>query len=108
MHFAPAPEVIVLLLVSSVKLIAEIALLALVGQWLLGLLAGRKREENFFYRLLQVLTNPFTRTVRAITPRVVLDRHVPLATLLLMAVVWLVATVAKVNICVQIGMEACR
>ena len=60
MHFAPAPGVIVLLLVSSVKLIAEIALLALVGQWLLGLLAGRKREENFFYRLLQVLTNPFT------------------------------------------------
>nr|WP_301334605.1 YggT family protein [Variovorax dokdonensis] len=97
-----------MLLASSVKLIAEIALLALIGQWLLGLLAGRKREENFFYRLLQVLTQPFTRVVRAITPRIVLDRHVPLATLLLLAVVWLVATLAKVNICMQIGVQACR
>jgi hypothetical protein len=98
----------VLLLASSVKLIAEIALLALLGQWLLGLLAGKRRDENFFYRLLDILTKPFVKVVRAITPRVVLDRHVPLATLLLMAVVWLVATVAKVNICMQIGMEACR
>ena len=97
-----------LLLASSVKLIAEIALLALLGQWLLGMLAGKRREENFFYRLLQVLTNPFTKAVRAITPRVVLDRHVPLATLLLMLVIWLLATLAKVNICMQIGMEACR
>ena len=71
-----------LLLASSVKLIAEIAVLALIGQWLLGLLAGRNREGNFFYRVLQVMTNPFVKTVRAVTPRVVLDRHVPLATLL--------------------------
>jgi len=98
----------VLLLVSSVKLVAEIAVLALLGQWLLGLLAGRRRDQNFFYRLLQVLTQPFTRVVRAITPRIVLDRHVPLATFLLLAVVWLVATVSKVNLCLQMGMQACR
>jgi hypothetical protein len=98
----------VLLLASSVKLIAEIALLALIGQWLLGLLAGRRREENFFYRLLQVLTQPFTRVVRAITPRVVLDRHVPLATLMVLVVVWVVSTLAKVNICLQMGVQACR
>ena len=81
-----------LLLVSSVKLIAEIAILAMVGQWLLGLLAGRRRQENFFYRLLQVLTDPFVKVVRAITPRIVLDRHIPLATLLLMLAVWLAAS----------------
>jgi len=98
----------VLLLVSSVKLVAEIAVLALLGQWLLGLLAGRRRDQNFFYRLLQVLTQPFTRVVRAITPRIVLDRHVPLATFLLLALVWLVATVSKVNLCLQMGMQACR
>lgn len=97
-----------LLLVSSVKLVAEIAVLALLGQWLLGLLAGRRRDQNFFYRLLQVLTQPFTRVVRAITPRIVLDRHVPLATFLLLALVWLVATVSKVNLCLQMGMQACR
>jgi len=98
----------VLLLASSVKLIAEIALLALAGQWLLGLLAGNKREGNFFYQLLQVLTNPFIKVVRLITPRLVLDRHIPLATALLLLSVWLFAIVAKVNICMQRGVNVCN
>ena len=50
-----------LLVVSSVKLVAEIALMALAGQWLLGLLAGPKRDTNFFYQLLQVVTRPFVK-----------------------------------------------
>jgi hypothetical protein len=98
----------VLLLASSVKLIAEIALLALAGQWVLGLLAGSRRDQNLFYRLLQVLTNPFVKTVRFITPRFVLDRHIPLAAFVLLASIWLAATVAKINLCLQIGVQACR
>lgn len=97
-----------LLLASSVKLIAEIALLALAGQWVLGLLAGSRRDQNLFYRLLQVLTNPFVKTVRFITPRFVLDRHIPLAAFVLLASVWLAATIAKINLCLQIGVQACR
>ncbi len=97
-----------LLLASSVKLVAEIALLALAGQWVLGLLAGSKRDQNLFYRLLQVLTNPFVKTMRLITPRFVLDRHIPLAAFVLLASVWLVATIAKINLCLQIGVQACR
>lgn len=97
-----------LLLASSVKLIAEIALLALAGQWVLGLLAGSRRDQNLFYRLLQVLTNPFVKTVRFITPRFVLDRHIPLAAFVLLASIWLAATVAKINLCLQIGVQACR
>jgi hypothetical protein len=98
----------VLLLASSVKLIAEIALLALVGQWLLGLLAGARRHQNLFYRLFEVLTQPFIKAVRVISPRFVLDRHIPLAAFLLLAVIWFVATVAKINLCLQIGVQACR
>ncbi len=75
-----------LLFVSSVKLIAEIALLALAGQWLLGLLAGQKRDKNFFYRTLAVLTDPFIKGARLITPRVVLDRHIPLVAFLLLVI----------------------
>ena len=97
-----------LLLASSVKLLAEVALLALVGQWVLGLLAGRRREQNFFYQLLQVVTSPFVKAVRLVTPRFVLDRHIPLAAFLLLVVVWLLATIAKINLCVQIGVQACR
>lgn len=96
------------MLASSIKLIAEIALLALAGQWLLGLLAGSRRNDNLFYRLFQVLTGPFVKAVRLVTPRFVLDRHIPLAAFLLLAVIWFVSTVAKINLCLQTGMQACR
>jgi hypothetical protein len=97
-----------LLLVSVIKLIAEIALLAFAGQFVLGLLAGAKRADNFFYRFFDVLTKPFVRVTRAITPRVVLDRHVPLAAFVALLSVWLIATIAKVNVCLEIGMELCK
>jgi hypothetical protein len=97
-----------LLLVSSIKLVAEIALLSLAGQWLLGLLAGAKRDSNFFYRLLAVLTGPFVRGARWLSPKIVLDRHVPLVAFLLLSFVWVFATVTKVQLCLEIGVEACR
>ena len=97
-----------LLAVSAVKLVAEIALMALLGQWLLGLLAGQKRETNMFYQTLGVLTKPFVKGVRLITPRVVIDRHVPLATGLLLFMVWVAATLTKINLCVEIGVQACQ
>jgi hypothetical protein len=97
-----------LLIVSSLKLLAEIALLAMCGQFVLGLLAGAKREKNFFYTLLQVLTRPFVKGTRLITPRVVLDRHIPLAAFLLLGMVWVVVTLVKINLCLQIGVAQCR
>jgi hypothetical protein len=97
-----------LLLVSICKLVAEIALLALAGQWVLGLLAGAKREQNLFYQLLQMATKPFVYATRAITPKLVIDRHVPLVAFLLLSFAWIVATWAKINICLQIGVEQCR
>ena len=97
-----------LLFVSAVKMIAEIALMALLGQWVLGLLAGRKRESNFFYQLLGILTKPFVKGVRMITPQAVLDRHIPLATFVLLSMTWFVATLTRISICVEIGIQACR
>lgn len=97
-----------LLVVSSIKLVAEIALLALAGQFLLGLLAGSRRDSNLFYQLLKMVTNPFVKGARWLSPRLVLDRHVPLVAFLLLAFVWLFATMAKVQICLEIGVQQCR
>lgn len=97
-----------LLLVMAVKLVAEIALMALLSQWVLGLLAGAKRETNMFYKLLQVITGPFIKVTRMISPRFVLDRHVPLGAFLLLSVVWFVAVITKINLCLQLGPGACR
>jgi hypothetical protein len=97
-----------LLLTSALKLIAEIALMAMAGQWLLGLLAGAKRESNFFYQLLGVVTRPFTKLARLISPRIVLDRHIPLAAFLMLVSLWVVVTIVKINICLQIGVQQCQ
>jgi hypothetical protein len=98
----------VLLFVSALKLIAEIALMALLGQWLLGMLAGAKRETNFFYRMLQTMTQPFVRIARLLSPRIVLDRHLPLVAFLLLAFGWFVVTTIKINLCLELGVEACK
>jgi len=98
----------VLLLVEMLKLLSEIALLCLAGQWVLGLLAGAKREQNLFYQLFQVLTKPLVFGARLISPKVVLDRHVPLVAFLVLTFIWVVATISKINICVQIGVHLCK
>lgn len=97
-----------LLLVSSLKLIAEIALMAFAGQWLLGILAGTKRDTNLFYRLLKVVTDPFIRGARWISPRIVIDRHLPLVAFLLLSFLWLVTTLFKVQLCLEAGVHTCR
>lgn len=97
-----------LLLIEILKLLAEIALMALAGQWVLGLLAGRRRNENLFYQLFQVLTRPLIAGARLISPRVVLDQHLPLVAFLLMVFVWIVATITKIDICVRMGVHLCK
>lgn len=97
-----------LLLASTVKLVAEIALMALLGQWLLGLLAGARRDQNLFYNLLKVVTGPFVRLARWVSPAVVIDRHVPLVAFLLLAFAWMFATLWRIRHCVEIGVHLCR
>ncbi len=97
-----------LLFVEVVKLLAEIALLCLAGQWVLGLLAGKRRDQNLFYQLFQVLTRPVLRGARLLSPRVVLDQHLPLVAFLLLFFIWLVATITKIDICVRIGVHLCK
>jgi hypothetical protein len=94
--------------VSTIKLIAEIALLALFGQWVLGLLAGAKKDTNLFYQILQIVGKPFVVAARVITPKQVIDRHVPLVAFLLLLFIWLAATLMKIRICLQIGVELCK
>jgi cytochrome b561 len=90
------------------QLVLYIALLALLGQGALYVLAGPKRENNFFYQLLQIVSKPFTLLVRKITPRQVADKHVPVVTFFLLLVIYAVVTFEKIGLCVESGMEGCR
>ena len=95
-------------LVLSIKLIAEIALLALFGQWGLGLVLGASQQRNPFYGLLQLLGRPWDRAARWISPERVAERHVPVVAFLLLLLVWMAASVVKIKICLQIGVALCK
>ena len=102
------PNAPMLFLISAVKLITEVALLALVGQWVLGLLAGKRRDQNFFYQLLLLMGKPFVRAARLVTPNLVLERHLPLVAFLILAFIWMGVTLTKVNHCLKIGVALCQ
>ena len=97
-----------LTLLKAVQLVLYIALLSLLGQAVLYTLAGAKRDSNFFYKLLQVVSKPFTVPTRWLTPRKVADHHVPVVTFFLLVLVYAVVTFEIVNLCVQAKMEGCR
>lgn len=93
---------------NLVQLILYIPLLALLGQGLLFVLAGQRRSTNFFYQLLQLMSKPFTGVVRRLTPAKVADEHVPFVTFFLVLIAYAVVTFEKIDLCVRIGMEACK
>lgn len=93
---------------TTVKLLAEIALLALLGQWMVGVLAGANRASNPVYRVLQLVGRPWLRTARWLSPRVVADRHLPWVAGFLLLLAWVLAAFVKVAICLQIGLMLCR
>lgn len=90
------------------QLVLYIALLALLGQGLLFVLAGAKRENSVFYKLLQTLAKPFTGLVRKVTPPQVADQHVPVVTFFLLLVVYAIVTFEKIDTCIALKMVGCK
>jgi hypothetical protein len=89
-------------LVIILKALAEVALFAFLGQGILYLFAGAKRETNFVYTTFKMLTSPVTKVTRLITPRVILDRHVAFVAFFLLLLVWIGLTIAKISLALGI------
>jgi len=88
-------------LIVAAKALVEIALLAGVGRFILGLLAGKQKEQNLFWQMLDIMVRPLHKTVRAVTPGAILDSHIPLATNTLLVMGWFVLTILKIEQCVN-------
>jgi hypothetical protein len=89
-------EIIVIL-----KALTEVAGVAFLGQGVLWVIAGAKREQNVVYKLFKTLTSPVTRVTRAITPRVIIDAHIGLVAFFLLAVLWVMLTAAKIALVLE-------
>ena len=89
-----------LFIVTVLRALVELAGCFMLGQGLLYLLAGRRRNENFIYQLFALLTRPVIRLTRIITPRFVRDDHIPIAAFLLLVWLWIGLAMAKRYICI--------
>ena len=80
------------------KGLTEVAGVAFLGQGVLWLIAGSKRDQNLFYNLFKTLTSPVTRVTRAITPRIIIDAHIGLVAFFLLMVLWAALTAFKIKL----------
>ena len=77
-----------LLAAQSMVLVAGLALL---GQLVVGMFNWRARQQNIVYRTFQLIASPVVKLVRLVTPKVVLDQHIPIAAFMVLffAYFWL-------------------
>ncbi|HEX5637816.1 MAG TPA: hypothetical protein VFY78_12050 [Gammaproteobacteria bacterium] len=88
-----------LFIVSALKAVVEVAGMALLGQGLIGLLAGKAKQGNFVYRIFLVITTPIYRLARALSPRFIADAHMGLASFFIVFWLWVGLVYAKGYVC---------
>jgi hypothetical protein len=83
---------------GTIQLVVAIALMALIGQAILYVLAGENREKNLFYQIVRIIPSPFVKLFRLITPRTFEDRFIPFATFCGLAAIflWLMFAIPQV------------
>lgn len=74
------------LLIEILKTIVAIAGLSLVGRFIVALFNWHQRHNNVVFQLFSLIAKPALVVVRRLSPRAVLDRHVPVAAFLLLLV----------------------
>jgi len=78
-----------LLILGVLRALAEVAMLFLLGQGLLALLAGSRRHNNTMYKLFVIVTAPVLKAVRKITPPQVIEKHLPFVAFALLFWIWI-------------------
>ena len=97
-----------LLFLNIAQLILYIGALGLIGQGLLFVLAGQKRDTKLFYQLIEIVNNPWTLIARFISPKQIIDRQIPFVAFCIVGVFYIAVTLAKIEHCITIGIEICQ
>ncbi|MFN5775867.1 MAG: hypothetical protein ACK45K_06380 [Burkholderiaceae bacterium] len=90
------------------QLLLYIGLLALAGQGLLYVLTGEKRDSNLFFQLFQILNRPWLGIARLLSPSSIDPRHHGWVAFFVTSVLYIAVTLAKIEHCVNVGVENCR
>jgi hypothetical protein len=59
-------------------------------------------------RFLDVASKPTLWLTRKISPRLILDRHIPLATSSWLIIAWVLVVQMKIEMCLEMGIAACQ
>jgi hypothetical protein len=90
-----------LLAAIILKSLIEVALVVMIGQAILFVLAGASRHQNLIYRMFTIVTGPIMKATRFITPRFIIDQHIGLVAFFLLTVLWALALAMKVHFFLQ-------
>ena len=85
-------------LVLMLKAVNEVALVALISQGALFILAGSKRDNNFVYFILKSITMPVMKFARLITPRIAIAQPSGWVALFLLQVAEVLLILAKISL----------
>lgn len=85
-------------LVVILKGLNEVALMALIGQAALYVIAGSRREGNIVYSMLKTITAPIMKAARWIAPRFIVDQHIAFLALFLLLLLEVILIVLKVKL----------
>ena len=80
---------------------AELLLVVMLGQGLLYVIAGSRRQQNLVYKMFATVTAPIMRATRFVTPRFIVDAHIGFVAFFLLLVVWVFAFALKVHFVLQ-------
>ena len=97
-----------LLAIVIAKSLIELSLMFIVGRFVLGLLAGAKRDTNVFWQLLDVASKPALWLTRRLSPKLILDQHIHLAAASWLILAWMLVVKVKIDLCLELGAAACR
>ena len=76
-------------LLRALKAVVEVAGFAYLGQGLVAVFSGARREQNVIYQVFRIVTGPVTRATRFLMPKFIPDRHIPFIAFGLLLWVWI-------------------
>lgn len=85
-------------LVVVLKGLNEVALMALLGQAALYILAGSRRDTNIVYSMLKTITSPIMKATRWLAPRFIVDQHIGFLAMFLLLLIEAILIAFKVRL----------
>ena len=85
-------------LLRALKAVVEVAGFSYLGQGLVALFSGSRREQNVIFQVFRIIIGPVARATRALMPRFILDRHIPFVAFGLLLWLWILLIIGLASL----------